>query len=269
MTREEIVGIVETFMETTSLNVMPECEGMPVYEPKPLVGFASAMDPLYLELKKEGIVGPHHWMPGDWVEGARSVIVFFLPFTREVVESNYPEGMPSKEWYYARYYGEEVNNAVRDHVVAAIEKAGHRALAPSRSEKFEMQLFSSNWSERHSAYIAGLGSFCLSYSFITEKGCAVRYGTVVTDLEIEPSPRRLGLRSNCLYDEKGTCGKCIPRCPAGAISGEKKDHNKCLEFLVTKVMAEYVPKYNVVVGGCGKCQTRVPCARKVPRPSDL
>jgi hypothetical protein len=53
---------------------------------------------------------------------------------------------------------------------------------------YEMQNVTSNWSERHSAYIAGLGTFCLSYSLISEKGCAGRYGTVVTDLDLEPSP---------------------------------------------------------------------------------
>ncbi|MEW6443232.1 MAG: epoxyqueuosine reductase [bacterium] len=269
MNREEIIGIIENYVQDGKQNFIPECDGVKLYEGPPLVGFASALDPLYAELKRADTIGPHHWMPQDWVKGARTVIVYFLPFTREVVESNHTEGMSSKEWYLARYYGEELNNGVRDRVVEALAKAGLRAVAPSRSEKFEMQAFTSNWSERHSAYIAGLGSFCLSYSFITEKGCAGRYGTIVTDLELEPSPRKLGLRDNCLFDEEGTCGLCIARCPAGAITAEKKDHGKCLEFLVTKVMAEHVPRWNIVVGGCGKCQTKVPCARKIPKKADL
>ena len=269
MKREELTSIIKDFVSSSARNVIPECDGMKIYDSSPLVGFASALDPLYSELKRQDIIGPHHWLPRDWVEGARTVIAFFLPFTREVVESNYPEGMSSKEWYLARYYGEEFNNAVRDHVVSTLQRAGYQAVAPSRSEKFAMQAVTSNWSERHSAYISGLGTFCLSYSFITEKGCAGRYGTVVTDLELEPGRRTLGLRDNCLHDENGTCGLCIPRCPAGAISAEKKDHGKCLEFLVTKVMAEQVPRYNIVVGGCGKCQTKVPCARRIPKKSDL
>jgi len=32
----------------------------------------------------------------------------------------------------------------------------------------------SNWSERHIAYVAGLGTFSLADSFITEKGAANR-----------------------------------------------------------------------------------------------
>jgi epoxyqueuosine reductase QueG len=269
MNNHDIIKLIEAFVLKGEGNQIPECGGMRMYEPSPLVGFASASDPMYAELKQEGVIGPHHTMPEDWVPNAKSVIAFFLPWTKEIIESNYPEGMSSKEWYLSRYYGEDFLNSLRDHVAASLQKAGYQAVAPSRSDKFEMLNTSSNWSERHSAYIAGLGTFCLSYALISEKGCAGRYGTVVTDLELKPSPRTKGLRDNCLYDEKGTCGLCIPRCPVGAITPEGKDHMKCQEFLVTKVMAHYVPQYNIVVGGCGKCQTKVPCARKIPKKKDL
>jgi epoxyqueuosine reductase len=269
MKKEKIVGLIEAFVRRGEGNGIPECDGLQIYDNLPLVGFASANDPLYASLKEEGVIGPHHMMPQDWVENAKSVIVFFLPFTREVVESNYPEGMSSKEWYLSRYYGEDFLNALRDHVADSLQKAGYQAVAPSRSQRFEMQNTTSNWSERHSAYIAGMGSFCLSYSFISDKGCAGRYGSVVTNLELEPSHRTKGLRDNCLHDEKGTCALCIPRCPVGAITSEGKDHWKCQEYLITQVMANYVPQFNIVVGGCGKCQTKVPCARKVPRKADL
>ncbi|MBI4830896.1 MAG: epoxyqueuosine reductase [Candidatus Lindowbacteria bacterium] len=269
MNKQEIIELTKEFVRKGKGNSIAELDGMKIYEDEPLVAFASARDPLYAKLRDDGIIGPHHLMPQDWVENAKTVVVYFLPFTKQVIESNYPEGISSKEWYLSRYYGEDFNNALRDHIAESLQKAGHNAVAPSRSGKFEMQNVSSNWSERHSAYIAGMGSFCLSYSFISKKGCAGRYGTVVTDLELEPSPRTKGLRDNCLYDAKGTCGLCIQRCPAGAITPEKKDHWKCQEYLVTKVMAEYVPIFNVVAGGCGKCQTKVPCSRKRPTKNDL
>lgn len=266
--REQIIRGIESFVERAEGNSMPECGGMRIYT-SPLVGFASAKDPLYADLKRGDVIGPHHRMPGDWVEEARTVIAYFLPFTKEVANSNYAEGMSSKEWYLARHYGEVFNDALRDHLVAMLRKEGHRAVAPLRTEGFEMQLTSSNWSERHSAYVAGLGTFCLSYALITEKGCAGRFGTVVTDLEVDPTPRTLGLRDNCLYDDEGTCGLCMPRCPAGAITPEGKDHMKCLDFLLNKVVQEHGPRYNVFVGGCGMCQTKVPCSHRVPKKSDL
>lgn len=266
--REEVVRTIESFVRKGEGNSIPECDGMRIYD-GPLVAFASAQDPLYSDLKRDGVIGPHHRMPEDWAAGARTVVAYFLPFSEKVVKSNCTVGMSSTEWYLARHYGELFNEALRDHLVATLRDKGHEAVAPIRTETFEMQLTSSNWSERHSAYIAGLGTFCLSYALITEKGCAGRYGTVVTDLEIEPTPRTLGLRDNCLHDEKGTCGLCIERCPAGAITPEKKDHGKCLDFLLNKVVQEHGPKFNIFVGGCGMCQTKVPCSRKTPKKSDL
>jgi epoxyqueuosine reductase QueG len=266
--RAEIIGTIESFVERAAGNAIPECGGIRIYE-SPLVGFASARDPLYAELKKDSVIGPHHCTPQDWVEKAGTVVAYFLPFTRDVVKSNEGTGMSSREWYLARHHGEVFNDALRDHLVEVLRKKGHQAVAPVRSDRFAMQLTSSNWSERHSAYAAGLGTFCLSYALISERGCAGRYGTVVTDLEIEPTPRRLGLRDNCLHDEEGTCGLCIERCPAGAITAEKKDHAKCLDFILNKVVPEHGPKLNVFVGGCGMCQSKVPCARKIPKKTDL
>ncbi len=266
--RREIIRTIECFVEQADGNAIPECGGMRIYD-SPLVGFASARDPLYADLQREDVIGPHHRMPCDWVENARTVIAYFLPFSREVVESNDADGMSSTEWYLARHYGEVFNEALRDHLANALRKRGYAAVAPIRSDEFEMQLTTSNWSERHCAYLAGLGTFCLSYALITEKGCAGRYGTVVTDVEIEPTPRTLGLRGNCLYDEKGTCGLCMQRCPAGAITPGKKDHMKCLDFLLNKVVPEHGPGFNIFVGGCGMCQTRVPCSRRIPTKSDL
>ena len=44
---------------------------------EPLVGFSSANDPCYLEIKE--IVGKHHLYPTDILPDARSVISFFIP----------------------------------------------------------------------------------------------------------------------------------------------------------------------------------------------
>ncbi len=44
---------------------------------------------------------------------------------------------------------------------------------------------------------------------------------------------------------------------------------KCLDFLLNKVVPAHGLEYNVFVGGCGMCQTRVPCSRKIPVPADL
>lgn len=261
----QIRELAEAFVATDPRNGLPEIPGLRIFE-EPLFAVAAAGDPLYGELKKEGIIGPHHLSPDEWLPGARSVVSYFLPFSSRVVTSNSIEGMPSKEWYLSRFWGEEFNNALRDRVVDAVTQGGGRAVAPPRTDRFVMLPTTSNWSERHTAYIAGLGTFCLSYSFITEKGCAGRFGSVITDVDLPPTPRTAGsLMENCIYDGEGTCGDCISRCPAGAVTAEKKDHITCMNFIAEKILTEYPQKYgNIYAGGCGKCQTGVVCARTNP-----
>ena len=265
MKEEEIVDLISRFVEIDPGNRIPEREDLRIYE-EPLIAFADGSDPIYEELKGESVIGPHHRSPGEWLEGARSVISYFLPFSREIVDSNRDEGLPSDEWYMARYWGEEFNNLLRSRIVESVEKAGHRALAPVMAEGFETYIVTSNWSERHTAFIAGLGTFCLSYALISEKGCAGRYGSVITDIDLPASPRRAeGLMDNCLGGENGACDKCIKRCPAGAITREGKDHEKCRAFIVENIDSVYGERHGYFAGGCGKCQTNTPCARMNPR----
>lgn len=53
---------------------------------RPVIGFADARDILFPKLKE--IIGPNHALPSDIVPNAKSVIVFFLPFSKEIVKSN-------------------------------------------------------------------------------------------------------------------------------------------------------------------------------------
>jgi epoxyqueuosine reductase len=266
MDDHSIIDSIRSFVATDPRNTIPEIPGMVIFE-EPLVAFAAAGDPLYRELSHDGVIGPHHLGPDQWLSGARSVVVWFLPFTQPIVESNRPDGVPSGEWYVAYHRGEAFNNVLRDHVADEIREAGHAAVAPMRDDRFVMGTCTSNWSERHSAYVAGMGSFGLSYSFITERGCAGRFGSVVTDLVLGPTPRAAASpRANCLSESQGGCGVCMNRCPAGAITADRKDHDACMDFLRDRVVPLYQGKYGGIRSlCCGKCQTAVPCARTNPR----
>lgn len=116
--------------------------------------------------------------------------------------------------------------------------------------------FTSRWSERHAAYISGLGTFGLHKGLITERGTCGRFVSVLTDLPLPPTPRPY----TGLYDYCTHCGACVRRCPVGAISQKAgKDHVACAYF-VDWTMALYAPRY-----GCGKCQVGVPCQSRNPR----
>ena len=172
-------------------NIVPELNRMKIFDP-PLLGVADALDPLFTRLKEPGIVGPRHRSPCDWLPGAATVISFFLPFTAAVREANHRPGLPATEWLYGRIEGEACNKLLQKHLVDELIHVGGQALAPSVNPRFAVTERRSNWSERHVAFVAGLGTFGLSRALITEKGSAGRIGSVVTTLGLTPTPPTYG-----------------------------------------------------------------------------
>jgi len=115
--------------------------------------------------------------------------------------------------------------------------------------------YTSAWSERHVAYVCGLGTFGLSRCLITARGAAGRIGSIVTTMALEADVRLYDR-----YDQYCTyCGACAPRCPSHAIDVHKgKDMAACAAFQQA-CMKKYAPRY-----GCGKCSVGVPCTTGIP-----
>ncbi len=246
--------LLKKFSDESSMNTLPEFEDMAIYE-APVVAVASATDPLYFELQKPDVISPEHMLPQDWLPGAKSVISYFLPFSEPIRRSNMEtDYFPSVEWTYGRYEGEAFNNAVRKYLADYIISTGAKAVSPALDPRYKVKGYTSSWSERHTAFIAGLGTFNLSKSLITEKGCAGRFGSVITDLDLTPTERPY----TDLYEYCNACHACIDRCPVHAISPEGKNHPPCHKFQ-DEMMIKFTPRY-----GCGKCQTGVPCEYGIP-----
>ncbi|MGL5512399.1 MAG: epoxyqueuosine reductase [Sporomusa sp.] len=241
------------FIAGTELNAASDIGLSKIYD-TPLTGVASTGDALFDLLRHEDVVGAHHFLPQHWLPTAQSVVSYFLPFSQAVRQANRRGEMPATEWLYARIEGEIVNNALRHFLVEFFEKSGYQAIAPALDARFAVVNRRSNWSERHVAFIAGLGTFSLNRSFISKAGAAGRLGSVIVSAVIEPTPR-----SYEAYDEYcRKCGVCIKRCPPGAIDDGGKDNELCAKFL-EETAERFKPRY-----GCGKCQTAVPCEATVP-----
>lgn len=255
----ELEADLRAFVERSPRNAMPAHGGMRIYD-APLVGVAAAEDPLFGEFRTPGVIGPHFMPPQEWLPGARSVICYFLPFTPEVRVSNRAPGLPSEEWVSARIDGEAFNMDVRRFLAGWLRERGAQALVPPLDERYSVEKRVSNWSERHAAYAAGLGTFGLHRALITEKGSAGRLGSVVTTLAL-PATRRPYARYNqyCLFYARGACGACIRRCPPHAITPQGKDHAICSDYLDHTVEPLFKPRY-----GCAKCNVGVPCEAKNP-----
>jgi epoxyqueuosine reductase len=131
-------------------------------------------------------------------------------------------------------------------------------------------VYASTWSERHAAYAAGLGTFGLCDGLITPAGKAVRVGSVIANIQIRPTPRPYtDHHGYCLFYTQGLCGKCIPRCPVGALSENGHNKRTCRSH-IRPATEDYVKTNFGFEGyGCGLCQTGVPCESKIPTKMDV
>ncbi len=274
---------IKTFVRTSPQNRLPMMDDYIMWD-EPLVQFADSDDPLFTEYKK--IIDPTHLTPREALAKAYdknpqdmpahlSVISWILPTTEKTRKSNRGETLaPSRLWSHTRWYGEKFNDALREHVVEVLTEMSYLAAAPMSQPYFKIDYdeiskrgYFSNWSERHIAYAAGLGTFSLSDGFITERGIAHRCGSVVTNLVLPASPRTTeSPYSNCLFYANNTCDKCIARCPAGAITEEGHSKQTCSEYMESIGYVRGMTEYddNISVVGCGLCQTKVPCEFKNP-----
>ncbi|MDU4962549.1 MAG: epoxyqueuosine reductase [Sporomusaceae bacterium] len=241
----DLAAIIGEFVKNSPLNRLGDRQ---IFD-EPLIGVAAADDVLFDSLKQADVVCPQHLSPREWLPEAKAVIAFFLPFSECVRAANRKPGVAAREWMIGRIEGEQVNDALRRHLLSTLQTDGCKAVVPPMDDRYAVVHRRSNWSERHVAFIAGLGTFSLSRSLITQKGSAGRLGSVIVDRELAATPRAYRQReAYCTH-----CGACILRCPPLAITDTGKDNAVCGEYL-DRVLARFHPRY-----GCGKCQTGVPC----------
>jgi epoxyqueuosine reductase QueG len=243
-------------------------DGAPCFD-APLVGVARADDPLFDAFKQ--IIGPFHRTPREIQPGAESVVCWVLPITRSTRRANRREkALPSRDWAWTRSFGEEFNVKLRSHVAAWLTGRGHPSVAPMLAPDWQRLEdtpvgIASTWSERHAAYVAGLGSFGLSDGFITARGIAHRLGSVVTTLPLPAtSSGRPGVREHCRFHDDAACTACIERCPADAITEEGHDKALCSAYLEGSVKPAVAAQWGTPIPGCGLCQTKVPCEQRIP-----
>ena len=279
----EITTAIKNFVAQSPLNDM----GLEVREKifdTPLVGFSSGSDPLYDEYKSH--IGSFYFTPLELftksfpdkevtAEGL-TVISWIIPSTAATRnEHGAQKRYPSERWARTRDLGEKFNNAIRIHVFEQLKEAGITAVAPLLAPHWARYSEGpyapcSNWSERHAAYAAGLGTFGLCDGLITPVGKAVRIGSVIAAIQIPPSTRPYDdHHAYCLHFTENICRKCIPRCPVKALSEEGHDKKPCMQY-TEYTMNKYIKKeYGFETYACGLCQCDVPCTDKIPTRDDV
>ena len=227
------------------LNRLPQMFGGGQIFSAPLIGVSCGDDDIFGRFKD--IIGPEHLTPSEmWTQSGfqedknlanrlriLSVVFPYLGIIREEGEKN-KEDVPPEIYCVARNFANQFLDAVLEQIVGYIRTKGFRAISGVKSDAFQIlrketpfRIYS-NWSERHIAFASGLGTFSLHEGLITEAGCNIRLASVITDAPLEITPRLSDEPySNCLHFADGTCGRCMAKCPAAAITEEGHDKQKC------------------------------------------
>jgi len=296
---EALQAFVQNTFNSSELNRLPETYGRGRIFAHPLIGVAQGDDLIFRKFKE--VVGLQHLTPTEaWVQSklphgegfaARlRVVSIVFPYTsqiRRAGEADSDGGIPPEVYCVARNFANPFMSSVQRHVEQFFQERGFRAVSVTRSTVYEVLTeqepyrIHSTWSERHIAFAAGLGTFGLHGSLITEGGCNIRLGSVVTDAPLERTLRTSDEpHANCLHFARGTCQECMDACPAGAITDQGHDKQKCARYS-RKVRDEMHkrPLKSLLVSsqlkingetrercpvGCALCQFGVPCMDKNP-----
>jgi epoxyqueuosine reductase len=185
--------------------------------------------------------------PESLLPGARTVVSAALSYYVPGPEPGAGEGrLPRYTWHDA--YAE-----LREKLAALGELVGgsYRVLVDANQHV-----------DREGAARSGVGFYGKNTMLITRRhGSWVVLGTLVTDVEIEPSPP---LSLDC-----GSCTLCIEACPTGALDDPGVvDSTKCLSYWTQSaapIPEDYREELGAQVYGCDICQDVCPWNRGIEK----
>ncbi len=185
--------------------------------------------------------------PESLLEGARTVVSAALCYWVAGPAPKRGEGrLPRYAW--------------RDHYAVLRERL--EALGERLGGRYRVLVDANQHVDREGAARAGIGFYGKNTMLITrEHGSWVVLGTLVTDVEIEPTP---SLELDC-----GRCRLCIDACPTGALDEPGVlDATRCLSYWTqapAAIPVAYRPELGDAVYGCDICQDVCPWNRGVER----
>ncbi|TFF99973.1 MAG: hypothetical protein EU540_05895, partial [Promethearchaeota archaeon] len=183
---EKVQQFLDELFSTTELNRLHEKYGNGRIFSTPIIGVAKGDDPIFEKFKE--VVGPEHFTPvelwracGQDEESPSNlrILSIVFPYVDRIREESkdfieFPRvKLPADIYSLGRNYANEFKKETCRQSINFFEDHGYNAVAAMVSEVFSIYTkgsFYSNWSERHIAYAAGLGTFSLTDALITEAG---------------------------------------------------------------------------------------------------
>jgi epoxyqueuosine reductase len=181
------------------------------------------------------------------VEGARTVVAAALCYSREAPP------VPADHGRLPRYTWRDEYTTLRER----LDELGRRL-----GGTYRVLVDDNDHVDRVAAVRAGIAFFGKNTMAITNRhGSWVVLGAVITDVEIEPSPR---LSLDC-----GECRLCIDACPTGALDEPGTlDATRCLSYWTqapAPIPEPYREEVDDMVYGCDICQDVCPWNRPVEK----
>ena len=230
---------------------------------EPIMACAPA-DQRFQRLKK--ITVPDHALPQDLLPGAKTVVVWFIPFKKYIQMDNTGGKRPALSWGRAYLSTNNMIERANSFLKEMIESEGGKAALTPATHNFDRERLVSLWSHKHLGHLSGLGRYGTNCQLITPEGCSGRMGSLVTDLDLGDHPI-VTAKELCLIKTGKKCGKCIKACPIDALSEEEIDRTICYARLRENyhllMEPDGLPDTTDV---CAKCQVGMPCSFKSPLP---
>lgn len=274
-------------------NRLVDFEGIPIFG-TPVIGVANGDSLLFKDYRR--LVSPNHILPRDILMHhapkeadltSVSVISWALPYSESIRHSNRDQSWPSRLYSLARNNGGALIYRISVRLTEICREKGIAVISPAITKEYDAfripdHKFSSTWSERHVAFASGLGRFGLNASLITSLGTNVRFGSIITNLKLEPAViNSQNYGAPCLESEGRECAACIKRCPVGALSEKGLNKFKCnamRKAVRRRHLSQYTQEMSMLSSpivkngtrkdgyslGCALCQCGVPCEGSDP-----
>ena len=249
---EELRKLAEKFVEKE-----PKRLGTDGWWQTPLLT-AAPIDARFDQLPQ--IAADDHLHPRDLLPTAKSVIVFYLPFTRELVKENKKGPWPCRNWGVAYVQTNDLIERLGQALSDFLLENGYKSGLTPATHNFNEDKLMARWSHKHLAHLLNLGRFGVNHLLITPVGCTGRLGSFVSEVELEEHPL-METDEACLIKAGKECGKCIAACPVDALARDDLDRRRCWDRLnETRRVLDYFSDLPESTDVCGKCSAIVPCS---------
>ena len=210
------------------------------------------------------IAADDHLHPHDLLATARSVIVFYIPFKKELVKENRKGNRPCRNWGVAYVQTNDLIGRLSQALGDWLTEKGFKSGLTQPTHNFDESKLMARWSHKHLAHLVNLGKFGIHHMMITPLGCAGRLGSLVSEAELGEHAL-IQTEEACLHIAGKECGKCIRACPVEALREDGFERKSCWDRLNENLRTlDYFSDLPQSTHVCGKCAALMPCSFKNP-----